>query len=113
MPTSFSLELVGECQRILSAIYKSGYRYSKIGVLCLGLVPDEEKQDSLFRDADAEQEEKQQRLMAAVDALNQRYGRGTLRTATAGFEQPWQTRREKKSPCYTTRLREVPVARVS
>ena len=75
-------------------------------------MPDEEKQSSLFREVDPEQEEKQRRLMAAVDALNLHYGRGTVRTATAGFEQSWQMRRGRMSPCYTTRLREVPTAKL-
>ena len=39
---------MGECQRILRAVYRPGYRYVKAGVLCLELVPDDEKQASLF-----------------------------------------------------------------
>ena len=112
VPTLFTPELVGECQRILAAIYRPGYRYVKAGVLCLSLVPDEEKQGSLLREPNPEQEEKQRRLMAAVDALNLHYGRGTVRTATTGFKQPWQMRRGKMSPCYTTRLGQVPTVRV-
>lgn len=112
VPTAFSPELVGECQRILAAIYRSGYRYVKAGVLCLGLVPDEERQGSLFQGKDPEQDEKQRRLMAAVDALNLYHGRGTVRIATAGFKQGWQMRRDKLSARYTTRLSDVPAARL-
>ncbi len=112
VPTAFTPELMGECQRILSAIYRPGYRYVKAGVLCLGLVPVEEKQGSLFREVDPAQEEKQRRLMAAVDALNLHHGRNTVRMATAGFEQRWRMRQDRKSSCYTTCLAEVPVARV-
>ncbi len=112
VPTAFTPELVGECQRILSAIYRPGYRYVKAGVLCLGLVPDEEQQGSLFRQVDPEQEEKQRRLMAAVDALNLWCGRSTVRVATAGFKQSWQMRQRRKSACYSTRLPDVPTARL-
>ena len=112
VPTSFTPELVGECQRVVKAIFKLGYRYVKAGVLCLELVPDNEKQASLFRPVDPAQEEKQRRLMAAVDELKLWGGRGTVRTATTGFKQPWQMRRDRKSPCYTTRLEDVPVARL-
>ena len=110
VPTSFTPELVGECQRILRAIYRPGYRYVKAGVLCLELVPDEEKQASLFRPVDPAREEKERRLMEAADQLNLWYGRGTVRTATAGVRQDWQMRRNRLSPCYTTRLEDVPVA---
>ncbi len=50
--------------------------------------------------------------MAAADKLNLYFGRGTVRMATSGFRQPWQMRRERMSPCYTTRLADVPRARL-
>ena len=112
VPTSFTPELVGETCRVLKAIYRPGYRYTKAGVLCLDLVPDDEKQASLFVPVDPEREAKERQLMAAADALNLHYGRGTVRTATAGSNQRWQMRRERMSPCYTTRLEDVPRARV-
>ena len=108
VPTSFTPELVGECQRILRAIYRPGYRYVKAGVLCLELVPDDEKQASLFRPVDPEREAKERRLMEAADKLNLWYGRGTVRTAATGVRQDWQMRRDRLSPCYTTRLEDVP-----
>ena len=33
-------------------------------------------------------------------------------TAPAGMRQKWQMRRDRLSPCYTTRLEDVPVARL-
>ncbi len=112
VPSSFTPEIVGEAMRILRAIYQPGYRYAKAGVLCLGLVKDEEKQQGLFQPPDPERVEKERRLMAAADALNLYYGSGTVRPATMGFGQRWQMRRERLSPCYTTRLRDVPMARL-
>ncbi len=108
IPSSFTPELVGETCRILEAIYRPGYRYVKAGVLCLDLVPDGEQQTSLLVPVDPEREAKEKRLMAAADALNLHYGRGTVRTATSGAGQNWQMRRERLSPCYTTRLADVP-----
>ena len=40
--------------------------------------------------------------MAALDALNARYGRGTIAFGTAGERQRWALRREFISPRYTT-----------
>ena len=113
VPTSFTPELVGECQRILGAIYRPEYRYVKAGVLCLDLVPDDEKQASLFRPVDSAREKKERALMAAVDKLNLYGGRGTMTTASAGVgRKEWHMRRERMSPCYTTRLADVPRARL-
>lgn len=78
VPTSYTPHLVDECERILGAIYKRGYRYVKAGVLCLDLVPDQEKQASLFRVVDPEREQKERRLIAATDAINRQYGRGRI-----------------------------------
>ncbi|MDQ9175011.1 DUF4113 domain-containing protein, partial [Cronobacter sakazakii] len=49
-------------------------------------------------------------LMSLMDRLNQQ-GRGTLYFAGQGIQQSWQMKREMLSPCYTTRLDEVPIAK--
>nr|EGT4358808.1 Error-prone, lesion bypass DNA polymerase V (UmuC) [Cronobacter dublinensis] len=49
-------------------------------------------------------------LMSLMDKFNQQ-GRGTLYFAGQGIQQSWQMKREMLSPCYTTRLSDVPTAR--
>ena len=49
-----------------------------------------------------------ERLMGVLDELNQRYGRGTVKLASAGVEATgerasWAMRQERRSPAYTTR----------
>ena len=112
VPTSFTLELVGEALRVLEAIYRPGYRYVKAGVTCLGLVPDEERQASLFVPIDRERERKQKALMQAADKLNLWYGRGTVRPASTGHRQTWAMRQNYLTPRYTTRISDVPIARL-
>ena len=48
------------------------------------------------------------RLMQALDTLNQRYGRGTVKVSTQGAHQGWQMLQERKSPNYTTCWEEMP-----
>ena len=52
--------------------------------------------------------------MAAVDKLNLWGGQGTVRAATMGRakSQGRQMRRERKAPCYTTRVEDVPRATI-
>ncbi|WP_337740050.1 DUF4113 domain-containing protein [Cronobacter dublinensis] len=38
-------------------------------------------------------------------------GRATLYSAGPGMQQLWQVKREMLSPCYTSRLADVPTAR--
>ncbi len=48
--------------------------------------------------------------MQALDAVNARYGRGTLRPLATGITRPWATRHERLSQRYTTRAEEMLVA---
>jgi DNA polymerase V len=50
-----------------------------------------------------------QKLMQAVDSLNDRYGRGAVKVSTQGAHAGWQMRQERKSPNYTTSWSEVPL----
>ncbi|NCH55516.1 DUF4113 domain-containing protein [Cronobacter muytjensii] len=49
-------------------------------------------------------------LMSLMDKLTQQ-GRGTFYFAGQDIQQAWQMKREMLSPCYTTRLADVPTAR--
>ena len=110
VPTSFTLELVGEALRALEAIYRPGHAYVKAGVMCLGLVPDEERQANLFVPVDRERERKQKALMQAADKLNLYYGRGTVRPASTGQRRAWAMRQNYLTPRYTTRISDIPSA---
>jgi DNA polymerase V len=52
-----------------------------------------------------------ERLMATVDAINRRQGRGAVRFAGEGCDRPWAMRSKSRTPCYTTRWEELAVAR--
>ncbi len=49
-------------------------------------------------------------LMSLMDKLNQQ-GRGRLYFAGQSIQPSWQMKREMLSPCYTTRLADVPTVR--
>lgn len=48
------------------------------------------------------------RLMNAIDGLNTRFGRGTIKVSTSGRSEEWTMRQERKSPNYTTDWVAVP-----
>ena len=79
----------------------------KAGVLLDDLCPAEVAPPTLFRAADPQSEA----LMAAVDGLNARFGRGTVFPAAAGVERGWRLRAEHRTPRWTTRLDELPRVR--
>ncbi len=50
-------------------------------------------------------------LMTAMDAVNRKYGKHTLRPAVMGYRHVWQVKVVHRSPAYTTRLQDVPKVR--
>lgn len=49
--------------------------------------------------------------MEAMDAINARFGRETLRIASTGIAQPWCARQQQISPRCATRIDEIPTGR--
>ena len=94
--------LAGWARRILRRIYRPGFGYHKAGVMLLDLRPAGNRQFSLLDGPDGEGEARSDKLMAILDGVNQRYGRGSLRLAAEGVDRSWRMRRGNLSPCYTT-----------
>lgn len=85
----------------LERVFRPGFKYSKAEVLLMGLCQRGEYTDDLFA---AVQPAEANRVMAVLDEINSRWGRGTLRTATVPSEPGWGMRREMMSQSFTTRL---------
>jgi len=66
------------------------------------------QQSGLFSTRDAL---KSARAMAALDAVNARFGSGTLRPAATGMIKAWAGRQARHSPRYTTSAEEMLVAK--
>ena len=104
-PTNDGLEIVSRCIDALRSIYKRDCIYKRAGVIVSDIVPQSEVHLTFFHQhADIE---KRQKLMTAVDKLNDGYGRMKVRFAINGFEKKWHLRQEKLSPCYTTRISDL------
>lgn len=91
----------------LRRIYRPGFAYQKAGVMLLDLQPATQTQGVLFGTASPEHSA----LMQVMDRANARWGRGTLRLAAEGVKKPWQMKRERMSPAYTTRWEDLPQVR--
>ena len=93
----------------LDLLYREGFAYHKAGVMLMDLVPRSQRQGGLFDDSDAI--DRRSRLNSTLDAVNRKFGRGTLAVAGAGTERGWQMRRQHLSPAYTTALEALPEVR--
>lgn len=97
-PTDSTLEISALADRALCSLYSSEFGYKKAGVILSAITPRTAVQTSLFTPSDRG---RQSRLMQALDAVNERFGRHTVVTATQGFE-PLKSNRNHISPSYTT-----------
>ena len=105
--TSDTVPVVNAALAGLRRIYRSGYAFIKAGVMLLDLHSAKLRQGELDLEPLEAQDCARERLMGVLDELNQRYGRGTLKMASAGVEAAgerasWAMRQERRSPAYTT-----------
>ena len=103
-PTSDTGALIGEAVRLLRAIWRPGFRYYKAGIMLTELVPVAAQPAQLFPTRDPM---RSARAMAALDAVNMRFGKDTLRPLATGLNRTWTARARNLSPRYTTRIEEI------
>jgi DNA polymerase V len=104
-PTNDSLEVNRWADYLCERMFKDGYQYKKAGIMLSEISPITRRQADLLEPETTSNAS----LMQALDSLNQRYGRGTVKVSTQGAFKEWQMLQERKSPNYTTAWDEVPV----
>jgi DNA polymerase V len=102
--TSDTGRLVAVAMKGLAAIWKPRFSYKKGGVMLLDLTPAARVQGSLFETPD---DPSSQARMKALDAINRKYGNGTLVFGSAGVKREWDMRRGYMSQSYTTSWKEL------
>lgn len=111
-PTADTSALVSAAVIGIRAIYQPGFDLIKAGVMLLDLVPDNIHQGEL--DLEGDDTKDRTRLMSAMDCLNGRFGKGTVHVASTGLDdhrREWGMKQERRTPQYTTKWAEVPIAR--
>ena len=89
-------------------LFAAGRRYRRAGVMLCGIEPVAGAADLFAGDPS---ETKGAKLSAALDAVNAKFGRGTVFPAATGTKRPWTMKRDLLSPCPTTRWSDVLVAK--
>jgi DNA polymerase V len=126
-PTADTTVLLGYARAMLNRLWEPGTAYHKAGVVLDGLEPPGTGQQlGLFDQAPARVVlpakpallTERPGLMASLDALNNRFGRGTVKVATAlpaasiaptdsNSRPPWEGKAQWRSPAFTTRLEDL------
>lgn len=103
--TRFVLDAV---RRLLAAMLRRGYAYKRGGVALMDLARPSDLQRDLFMPATIGNDT----LMATLDKINRRFGRGSAGLGASGWQKKpeWRMRQLQLSPHYTTRLADLPAA---
>jgi len=111
-------EIQAVANELLRRIYRPNYKYRKVMIGLTGLTFDNNPQLDLF-DLCYNRSKEFEPLMKAFDAINDRYGRGTIKLGCAlTGKKPedteaalsWALKRDYLSPCYTTDIKQIPLA---
>ncbi len=104
VPTDDTMEVNRWAHHLCHRMFQPGYQYKKAGIVLSEISPVSHRQGDLLEPVRASNT----RLMVALDTLNQRFGRGTVKVSTQGAYTQWQMRQERKSPNYTTDWQDLP-----
>jgi len=104
-PTNTTHTIIKAALDAAKPIWKIGFRYKRSGVYLLELSK-WPVQCSLFDSQ--EKQDRDNRMMLVLDAVNTSMGSGTMRFAAMGFTKVMQMRQLQRSPRYTTHWDELP-----
>ena len=120
-PTADTRLLVETAVRAARAEFRPGFNYAKAGVFLVNLQPASQHQGELDLFSSDEElappTQDRTALMDAMDVLNRRFGRDSVRVGSATLAshdadvRSWATKQERRSPRFTTRWDEMPVVK--
>ncbi|MGV8931961.1 MAG: Y-family DNA polymerase [Luteimonas sp.] len=101
--TSVVLSLVRRLQR---GMLRDGVAYKRAGIALMDLARPQDLQGDMFSPAVVGNAA----MMDTMDLINRKFGSGSVGLAASGWQKdaPWNMRQRSLSPCYTTRLSDLP-----
>ena len=109
MHSCYTPDIIAAAQTALHRLFRSGYRYKKVGIMLTDIVASQELSPTLF--LPAQSYERRYNLMQTLDSVNAALGRGAVYFASEGVQRQWAMRRRYLSPRYTTHWDEIPLVR--
>ena len=108
-PTSYTPTIIETALAGLERIYKP-YPFHRVGISLRDLTLVMPEQGTLF--APHYLSEREKRLMQAIDAICQKFGREAIRFLGSGMERPWASKQDRRSNRALTQWKEIPVVKV-
>jgi DNA polymerase V len=112
-PTDDTSAIVGAALMGLRAIYQPGFQLTKAGVMLLDIQPASREQFELDL-GDTAAARDRSRLMKAMDSVNGRWGKGTVKVSSGRVgmaPRDWGMKQDRRTPAYTTEWADMPTAK--
>ncbi|OAD81820.1 DNA polymerase V subunit UmuC [Comamonas thiooxydans] len=106
-PSSDTTVLIEAAMHGIREIYEPGYRLSKAGVILMDLTPQTLDQSSLLDDAPPPVRDRSA-LMETMDAINAKWGKGSVCVGNAMQAGGWRMKQQRKTPNYTASVENMP-----
>jgi DNA polymerase V len=107
-PTDDTRVLIDTGMQLLNSIWRSGFKYSKAGVMLSDFYYNDAKQLDMFNAVPDDRRSRS--LMTVIDKINHS-GKGSVFFARQGIQNCWKMQRTALSPKYTTRWKDIPLVR--
>ena len=111
LPSNDTAVLLKAALPLTVQLFRPHKPLQKAGVLLQDLQPLELLQHHLLVPLPEGEQRRREVLMATIDGLNRRFGRGTVQWAACGLQPAWAMRRSRLSRAATTRISDLPVVR--
>ena len=107
-PSADTQRIIRAAVAALARAWEDGpWEYTKAGILLTDLMAEDAIPCDLFTPPP---DGRASGLIRAVDSLNRRFGRGTAGFGLVPKKAAWKSRQERKTPDYTSRWSDIPVA---
>lgn len=104
-PSAYTPDFISAAAKLLKSIYRSGYKFKKVGVMLSNIIPEKQAPLDFFEPVYIDDNRKT--IMDCVDYMNDVWGAGTLAYAAAGINKKWQMKREMLSNHYTSNWKQL------
>jgi DNA polymerase V len=110
-PTADTGNVTARLVDAASQLFKSAKSYHRANVLLYDLVDEDNLQTDLLGQVNVKAYKKEQARLKAIDSINTRYSRTTVRYAAEDLSDAWEPKHIHRSPRYTTNWDELPKAK--
>lgn len=112
-PTADPGVIISAVMNTFKQFYRPQIMYHRAGVALHNFVPDAQLQTDLLGSIDTNAHDRSKSRLAAVDSLNNQYGKRTVRYASEIVATTWRPKYQLRSPRYVSRWAELPPIHVA